>query len=249
MVIVMQKLAMADELWTVGFHAVLGVLEGDQPVDALLLQQDRRDARTKKIRAAARRRGIRYDLVPRTRLDRVAGGVAHNGCALRSAPISFIPLEDLMSGAGEPGRLLLLDDVLDPHNVGAVVRTAAAFAVDGLVIAGPSAPPLGGAVAKAAAGHLGRVNVAREKVAADALTRLRAHGYWVFAADAAGTALHDVRSCERWILCVGAEDRGLRAKTRSQVDEFVAIPMAEGVESLNLSVSAGILLWELSRGG
>jgi 23S rRNA (guanosine2251-2'-O)-methyltransferase len=240
---------MVDELWTVGFHAVLGVLEGDQPVDALLLQQDRRDARTKKIRAAARRRGIRYDLVPRTRLDRVAGGVAHNGCALRSAPISFIPLEDLMSAAGEPGRLLLLDDVLDPHNVGAVVRTAAAFAVDGLVIAGPSAPPLGGAVAKAAAGHLGRVKVAREKVAADVLTLLRAHGYWVFAADAAGTALQDVRSCERWILCVGAEDRGLRAKTRSQVDEFVAIPMAEGVESLNLSVSAGILLWELSKAG
>jgi 23S rRNA (guanosine2251-2'-O)-methyltransferase len=238
---------MADELWTVGFHAVLGVLESDQPVDALLLQQDRRDARMKKIRAAARRRAIRYDLVPRTRLDRVAGGVAHNGCALRSAPISFVPLDVLMAAADEPGRLLLLDDVLDPHNVGAVMRTAAAFAVDGLVIAGPSAPPLGGAVAKAAAGHLGRVKVAREKVAADALTSLRARGYWVFAADAAGTALQDVRSCERWVLCVGAEERGLRAKTRSQVDEFVAIPMATGVESLNLSVSAGILLWELSK--
>jgi len=240
---------MADELWTVGFHAVLGALEGDQPVDALLLQQDRRDARIKKIRAAARRRSIRYDLVSRARLDRVAGGVAHNGCALRTAPISFVPLEDLMAAADEPGRLLLLDDVLDPHNLGAVIRTAAAFAVDGLVIAGPSAPPLGGAVAKAAAGHLGRVKVAREKVAADALTSLRANGYWVFAADAAGTELQDVRSCERWVLCVGAEEKGLRAKTRSQVDEFVAIPMAEGVESLNLSVSAGILLWELSKAG
>jgi 23S rRNA (guanosine2251-2'-O)-methyltransferase len=240
---------MPDELWTVGFHAVLGVLEGDQPVDALLLQQDRRDARIKKIRAAARRRSIRYDLVSRARLDRVAGGVAHNGCALRTAPISFVPLEDLMAAADEPGRLLLLDDVLDPHNLGAVIRTAAAFAVDGLVIAGPSAPPLGGAVAKAAAGHLGRVKVAREKVAADALTSLRAKGYSVFAAGAAGTELQDVRSCERWVLCVGAEEKGLRAKTRSQVDEFVAIPMAEGVESLNLSVSAGILLWELSKAG
>ncbi len=64
---------MADELWTVGFHAVLGILDSDQPVDVLLLQRDRRDARTKKIRAAARRRGIRYDLAPRARLDRVAG--------------------------------------------------------------------------------------------------------------------------------------------------------------------------------
>lgn len=238
---------MADELWTVGYHAVLGILESDQPVDALLLQRDRRDARMQKIRAAARRRGIRYDLAPRTRLDRVADGVAHNGCAVRSAPISFVPLEDLISNADEPGRVLLLDDVLDPHNVGAVIRTAAAFAVDGLVIAGPSAPPLGGAVARAAAGNLGRVKMAREQVAADALTRLRAQGYWIFAADAAGTGLQEIQSCERWVVCVGAEEKGLRAKTRSQVDEFVAIPMAEGVESLNLSVSAGILLWELSK--
>ena len=102
-------------------------------------------------------------------------------------------------------------------------------------------------MAKAAAGTLGRVPLARERVAADALVRLRAQGYWIFAADAAGTSLAEVRRSPRWVLCVGAEERGLRAKTRSQIDECVAIAMAEGVESLNLSVSAGILLWELSK--
>jgi 23S rRNA (guanosine2251-2'-O)-methyltransferase len=227
---------------------VLGVLEGDRPVDALWLQQDRRDSRMKTIKQAARRRGMRYDLVPRTRLDRVSEGSAHNGCAARTAPVDLVPLDALVAAPGLPARLVLLDDVVDPHNLGAVARTAAALAVDGLVIAGPSAPPLGGAVAKAAAGLLGRVPLARERVAADALSRLRALDYWVFAADARGTPLHDVRPSPRWVLCVGAEEKGLRAKTRSQVDEFVAIPMAEGVESLNLSVSAGILLWELSKG-
>jgi 23S rRNA (guanosine2251-2'-O)-methyltransferase len=143
--------------------------------------------------------------------------------------------------------IVVLDDVADPHNLGAVLRTTAAFAVDGVVIAGPSAPPLGGAVAKAAAGLLGRVPMARVSVGADALERLREQGYWVFAADAAGTPLDEVGRIDRWVLVVGAEERGLRAKTRTAVDEFVAIPMAEGVESLNLSVSAGILLWELSR--
>jgi 23S rRNA (guanosine2251-2'-O)-methyltransferase len=239
---------MSDTLWVVGFHAVLAVLESDRPVDALWLQQDRRDSRMKKIRQAAQRRGIRFDLVPRARLDRVSEGSAHNGCAVRSAPISFVPLDGLVAAAGRPARLLLLDDVADPHNLGAAIRTAAAFAIDGLVIAGPSAPPLGGAVAKAAAGLLGRVPVARERVAADVLSRLRDLDYWVFAADTEGTPLPDVQPCPRWVLCVGAEEKGLRAKTRSQVDEFVAIPMAEGVESLNLSVSAGILLWELSKG-
>ncbi len=238
---------MSEGLWTVGFHAVLAVLESEQPVDALWLQQDRRDQRAKKIIAAARRRGIRFDVVPRARLDRVSDGVVHNGCGVRSAPVAFVDLDDFPVGEGAPARIVLLDDVDDPHNLGAVIRTAAALAIDGLVIAGPSAPPLGGAVAKAAAGLLGRVPMAREKVAADALSRLRKNGFWAFGADAGGTALGEVSTIDKWVLCLGAEGRGLRAKTKSQIDEFVAIPMAEGVESLNLSVSAGILLWELSR--
>ena len=238
---------MGSDLWTVGFHAVLGVLESSQPVDVLWIQKDRRDRRMQRIRTAARSRGVRFDLVPRARLDGVADGVAHNGCAVRSAPVAFVELEDLIRGEGEPSRLLLVDDLSDPHNLGAVLRTTAAFLIDGVVIAGPSAPPLGGAVAKAAAGLLGRVPLARARVAADALVHLRDQGYWIFAADAAGTPLGEVRRSPRWVLCIGAEEKGLRAKTRSQVDEFVAIPMAEGVESLNLSVSAGILLWELSK--
>ena len=238
---------MSDELWTVGFHAVMGVLESGQPVDVLWLQKDRRDRRMQRIRNLARSRGVRYDMVPRARLDRVAGGVAHNGCAVRSAPVAFVEIDDLARVGEEPSRLLLLDDVADPHNLGAVLRTAAAFSIDGVVIAGPSAPPLGGAVAKAAAGLLGRGPLARARVAADALAHLQEMGYWVLAADAAGTPLDRVEASSRWVLCIGAEARGLRAKTRSRVDELVAIPVAEGVESLNLSVSAGILLWELSK--
>lgn len=238
---------MSDELWTVGFHAVLGVLDGGQPVDVLWLQKDRRDRRMQRIRDLAQSRGVRYDLVPRVRLDGVADGVAHNGCAVRSAPVAFVELDDLIREEGERSRLLLVDDLSDPHNLGAVLRTAAAFSLGGVVIAGPSAPPLGGAVAKAAAGLLGRVPLARVRVAADALARLRDEDYWVFAADAGGGPVNEVRLSPRWVLCIGAEERGLRAKTRSKVDEFVAIPMADGVESLNLSVSAGILLWELSK--
>ena len=94
---------MSEGLWTVGFHAVLAVLESDQPVDALWLQQDRRDQRAKKIIAAARRRGIRFDVVPRARLDRVSDGVVHNGCAVRSAPVAFVDLEDLLAVEGRSG--------------------------------------------------------------------------------------------------------------------------------------------------
>jgi 23S rRNA (guanosine2251-2'-O)-methyltransferase len=87
----------------------------------------------------------------------------------------------------------------------------------------------------------------RAKVAADVLSTLRAMDYWVVAAEAGGRSLNEVSLDPRCALCIGAEARGLRAKTRSQVDEFISIPMAEGVESLNLSVATGILLWELSK--
>jgi 23S rRNA (guanosine2251-2'-O)-methyltransferase len=234
----------------VGFHAVLGLLEGEQPVDAVWLQKGKRDHRSSKILAAARARGLRVEMVPRARLDHVAGAVSHNGCAARASEVAYLPLQSLVAAAGEPGRLLLVDDLMDPHNLGAVVRSSAAFGVHGIVVAGPSAPPLAGAVAKAAAGYLGTVPMARAKVAADALQQLKEAGYWAYGAAADGLAVAEVDPGERWVLCVGAEAHGLRAKTRSAIDEFVAIPMAAGVESLNLSVSAGILLYEfcLRRG-
>jgi 23S rRNA (guanosine2251-2'-O)-methyltransferase len=238
---------MSDDLWVVGFHAVLGVLESEQPVDQVWLQKDRRDRRSRQVAEAAHRRGLRYDLVPRRRLDGVAGGAPHNGCAVRTSPVGFVSLDEVLRPPGRPASLLLLDHVTDPHNLGAVVRTAAAFAIDGVIIAGPSAPPLGGAAVTAAAGHIGRIPMVRERVAADALSRLRDRGYWVVAAEAGAPSLRKLEPAERWVACVGAEARGLRAKTRSRVDEFVAIPMADGVESLNLSVATGILLWELTR--
>lgn len=237
---------MEAEGWLVGFHAVLGALQEGRSVDVLWLQRGRRDARVEKLRAVAAGRGVPVTLVGRERLDRVAGGVPHNGCAARTVELAPVPLEAILRPEGEPASVVVLDGVIDPHNVGAVLRTAAAFAVDGVVLAGPGSPPLSGALAKAAAGCLGRVPVARVNVAADALGALQSHGYWVLGADSGGAAVGEVDPTGRWALCLGSEKRGLRAKTRAWVDEWVAVPMSRDVESLNVSVAAGILLYALS---
>jgi 23S rRNA (guanosine2251-2'-O)-methyltransferase len=234
-----------DTGWVVGYHAVLAGLEGDRPAEQLWLQDGRRDGRLRRLEAAARESGVPVRRVPRRRLDELAAGQPHNGCALRAAPVRLATLDGLIRPPGEPARLVLLDTVDDPHNVGAVIRSAAAFAVDGVIVAGPTAPPLGGAAAKAAAGHLERVPVARTNVAADALRALRSAGYWALGADMAGASCREVDPTGRWVLCLGSEQRGLRAKTRTMIDELVAIPMADGVESLNLSVAAGVLMYEL----
>lgn len=239
---------MADSEWVVGFHAVLAVLEANRPVELLWLQDGRRDGRLAKIEGIARDRGLSLRRVPKRRLDEIAPGQPHNGCALRSAPVELKTIDDLIRPDGEPARLVLLDSIDDPHNLGAVVRSAAAFGVDGVIIAGPSAPPLGGSAAKAAAGHLERVPLVRVNVAADVLRTLRDVGYWVLGAAMEGTPSVGIDPTGRWVLCLGSEHKGLRAKTRSAIDEFVAIPMAEGVESLNLSVAAGVLMYELTQG-
>jgi 23S rRNA (guanosine2251-2'-O)-methyltransferase len=228
-----------------GFHAVLGAIESERAVEVVWLQKGRHDRRLQRLVDAARDRGVAVRFVPKKRLDELAETAPHNGCAARCGPVALARLEDVIAPDGHPGRLLLLDDVTDPHNLGAVVRTAVAFDVAGVIIAGPSAPPLGGAAARAAAGLLGRMPLVRVTVAADALANLRAEGYWALGADARGTRAADVTAIDRWVLCVGAEDRGLRAKTRSAVDEFIRIPIADDVESLNLSVATGILLYHL----
>ncbi len=233
--------------WIVGYHAVLGALRSGRSIEMVWLQQGRRDRRMQDLRAAAREAGVVTRWVPRRRLDEVAGGSPHNGCAARSAPLALAGLDDLMTASGAPGRVLLLDDVTDPHNLGAAIRSAAAFGVDGVVIAGPTAPPLSGAVARSAAGLLERVPLVRVSAAADALAVLRRSGYWALGAASPGSPLAEVTPVARWVLCVGAEERGLRARTRSEIDELVAIPMVEGVDSLNLSVAAGILLYHLCR--
>jgi 23S rRNA (guanosine2251-2'-O)-methyltransferase len=237
---------MGETDWIVGFHAVVAGLEGDRSAEQLWLQDGRRDGRLGRLEAMARSRGVPVRRVPRKRLDDIASGQPHNGCALRAAPVGLVTLDELVRPEGEPGRLALLDSVDDPHNLGAVVRSAAAFGLDGVIVAGPSAPPLGGAAARAAAGHLERVPLVRVNVAADALRTLRDAGYWVLGAAMEGSSSCEVDPTERWVLCLGSEHKGLRAKTRSAIDELVAIPMAEGVESLNLSVAAGVLMYQLT---
>jgi 23S rRNA (guanosine2251-2'-O)-methyltransferase len=237
---------MSKATWTVGFHAVSGLLASGRPVELVLVQQGRHDRRMGQIIEMARQQGVLVDLVPRSRLNAIAEGMPHNGCAARAAPVAYQQLESLIAPDGEPGRLLLLDHVSDPHNLGAVIRTAAAFGVDGMIVAGPNAPPLAGALARAAAGQLERVAMARHKVAGDVLVKLHNQGYWALGAAAGGAPVTKVRPVDRWVLCLGSEERGLRAKTRKQIDEWVAIPMAPGVESLNLSVASGVLLYELT---
>ncbi len=233
--------------WVVGFHAVLAAVEREPArVEVVWVADGLAGGRARQILDAARAAGVRYARAPRRKLDEVAEGVAHNGAAARLAPTPLAQPESLLAAPGA-ACVVGLDSLEDGHNLGAVVRTAAAFSLRGIVVAGPHPPPLGGAAAKVAAGTLSLVRVAHVGSLGDFALAAKDAGFWVWGAEAGGTPLERVELPDRLLLCLGAEAGGLRAKTRKSLDGMVAIPIAAGVESLNLSVAAGIFAWAWRR--
>ena len=233
--------------WVAGFHAVLAALAHEPArVEVVWVGDGVAGPRAGQLLDAARAAGVRFARVPRRKLDEVADGTAHNGAAARLAPAPLADARALLA-APAPACIVGLDALEDPHNLGAVVRTAAAFGLAGVVMGGPHPPPLGGAAAKVAAGTLPLVRVAHVGSLGDFATAAKDAGYWVWGAEAGGTPLDRVELPDRLLLCLGAEAGGLRAKTRQALDGVVAIPIAPEVESLNLSVAAGVLAWEWRR--
>ena len=236
----------ASAEWVAGFHAVMAALERDADrVEVVWIADGAVGPRVRQVLDQARRSGARFRTVPRGKLDAV-GGSAHNGMAVRLAPTAFADPHALIAGLG-PSCVIGLDGVEDGHNLGAVVRSAAAFGLTGVVVAGPHPPPLGGAAAKVAAGTLPLVRVAHVGSLGDFATSARREGFWAIGAQPAGAPLEGADLPDRLLLCLGGEAAGLRAKTRQALDGSVSIPMAAGVESLNLSVAAAILAWEWRR--
>jgi 23S rRNA (guanosine2251-2'-O)-methyltransferase len=231
----------------VGFHAVLAALETPAcRVELVWLAAGAGGPRAQQVLQAARHRGVRFATVPRRQLDEAAAGVAHNGFAARVAPAPLADADELLT-LPSPVCLLALDGLDDGHNLGAAVRLAAGLGLGGVVVGGPHPPPLGGAAAKVAAGTLPRVRVAHVGSLGDFARSAKDSGFWVLGAEARGDDVSRFDLPDRILLCLGAEAGGLRAKTRAALDVSVAIPLAAGVESLNLSVAAGILAWEWRR--
>jgi 23S rRNA (guanosine2251-2'-O)-methyltransferase len=173
----------------------------------------------------------------------------HQGAALLTEPLPPLPLEDCI--ATRAGPVLVLDQVTDPRNVGAILRSAAAFGAACVVMQDRHAPPETGALARAASGALELVPIAREVNLSRAIVALQRAGFWVLglAGEGKRTLAEGVTRDRRMVLVLGAEDAGLRRLQRETCDELVRLPMAPGVESLNVAAAAAVALYEIARGG
>ncbi len=247
---------MADPGVIYGVHLVLealcGLQGGSGQEGALLIAEGRRGKEISHARRLAQECGMKVQEVPAAKLDGLSAGRQHQGIAVRVGEFRYTPLEDLLEVlvARPSARLLVLDQVQDPGNFGALLRSAAAFGMAGVVVTRDRAAPVTPVVIKASAGAAFRVPVVRVTNLARTLDTLHEAGFFAYgAADQEGAQRPDEISWSGHVAVVlGAEGVGLRRLTRERCDGFVAIPQSDAVESLNVSVAGAILMYEAARG-
>lgn len=237
--------------WIVGRNAVREALKGGRSLNKILVQEGTRGGSLSEILDLARKQNIPVEKTGKEALDKVSGGVRHQGVAAQGAPVAFQNLEDVLQkvqAKGEAPLLLLLDELQDPQNVGALVRTANAAGVDAVLLPERRSCPLNSVVAKISAGAVEYVPVVRIGNIPQTLKELKKQGFWVAGADMDGSDLYfDADLTGPLVLVVGAEGKGLGRLVKENCDFIVRIPMLGQVQSLNASVAGGILLYDIVR--
>lgn len=247
----------SDTSTIIGRQPVLEALERDDlGIEKVMLEQDASGERIGAIRSAAERRGAPVQYVPAARLRHESDGATHQGVVAITAEIRYREVDEMLSEiapdwdtvqAKKP-MLLVIDRVTDPRNFGAILRSAVAAGTDGVIVPAREMAPLNAAAIKASAGTAPRIPIARSDDLPRVLTQLKERGYFVYGAE--GTAETPMWEGE-WdrpvAIVVGSEGEGLAPDVTAACDELVSIPLRGPVESLNVSVAAGLLLYAAAR--
>ena len=216
------------------------------PIERIHIARESHSAKLKEILDLARDRGVPVRWEERAILDGMADGEVHQGIIAISAAPGYADLDDLFKS--EAPLIVALDGVEDPHNLGAVMRTAEACGASGIVVPERHSAPLSASVVKASAGASAYVPVVRVKNLVNAIDEMKERGLWVVGVDPAGTrdwTGFDYKSPIAIVL--GGEHRGLRRLVREHCDVLVRLPMLGKIASLNISVAAGVVLYEVVR--
>lgn len=238
--------------WLGGIHSVEETLRSKPTsVRELWVEHEQNAPSIKDIISLARRHGIKTQFMAHSELDRAVRG-RHQGVAIK---VFFEAGEGLnrflknLTPDDKKGLVLVaLDQIQDPHNLGAIARSAVNLGAKGLILPDRRTAPVTAAAVQASAGAIQRLPVHHVVNLAQALERCRDEGFWIYGADGAGTPVWDVRLTAPLVLVIGSEGDGLRPLTRKLCHDLLAIPQAKGgVESLNASCAASVLLYEIAR--
>ena len=233
-----------------GRNPVLEALRSGREIDRLLVAHGTGGGSVTAIIAKCRAKGILIKEISPQKLDYYCGGANHQGVAVMFASQEYATVEDMFALAdtrGEKPFLIICDEIEDPHNLGAIIRTAEATGVHGVIIPERRSASLNATVAKAACGALEYVPVARVTNIANTIDALKQRGVWVFGADMDGDDYTRTDFDTPCALVIGNEGKGIGALTAKKCDAIISLPMHGKINSLNASVAAGILMYEVVR--
>ncbi|WP_198299840.1 23S rRNA (guanosine(2251)-2'-O)-methyltransferase RlmB [Tumebacillus avium] len=233
-----------------GRHPVMEALRAGREINKILVAEGAQGSITELL-GKARSKNIIIQTVPRTKLDQISEGRNHQGIIAYIAAKEYVELDVIVQAANNsprPGLIVVLDEIEDPHNLGSILRTADGVGAHGVIIPKRRAVPLTATVAKASAGAIEHVPVARVANISQTIEQLKKDGYWVVGTDVDGENMyHQVEMTGPTVLVIGNEGKGLGEVVKKRCDYLVRLPMVGQVQSLNAGVATGILLYEVLR--
>ncbi|KAF1273866.1 23S rRNA (guanosine(2251)-2'-O)-methyltransferase RlmB [Bacillus amyloliquefaciens] len=236
--------------YVIGKNAVIETLKSDRKLYKLWMAENTVKGQAQQVMELAKKRGVTIQFVPRKKLDQMVEG-QHQGVVAQVAAYEYAQLDELYKRAEERNEqpfFLILDELEDPHNLGSIMRTADAVGAHGIVIPKRRAVGLTSTVAKASTGAIEHIPVVKVTNLARTLDEMKERGIWVVGTDA--SAREDYRSMDGKMplaLVIGSEGRGMGRLAKEKCDFLIKLPMAGKVTSLNASVAAGLLMYEVYR--
>lgn len=233
-----------------GRNAVLEAFRAGKTIDKLFVLDGCQDGPVKSILREARKTDVIINFVDKERLDRLSNTGHHQGVVAQAAAYEYAEVEDILDAArqkGEPPFVFILDEIEDPHNLGAIIRTANLAGAHGVIIPKRRAVGLTATVAKTSAGAVNYTPVAKVTNIAKTIEELKNEGMWFVCADMGGTTMYDLNLTGSIGLVIGNEGSGVSRLVKEKCDFTASIPMKGDIDSLNASVAAGVLAYEIVR--
>lgn len=233
-----------------GRNAVLEAFRSGKTIDKLFVLDGCQDGPVKSIIREAKKTDTIIDFVDKERLDRLAGTGHHQGVVAQAAAYEYAEVEDILKAAKDKGEapfIFILDEIEDPHNLGAIIRTANQAGAHGVIIPKRRAVGLTATVAKTSAGAINYTPVAKVTNISKTIEDLKKQGIWFVCADMDGTTMYDLNLTGPIGLVIGNEGSGVGRLVKEKCDFVASIPMKGDIDSLNASVAAGVLAYEIVR--
>lgn len=241
----------SEEEIIAGKHPVLEAMKAGRALNKIFLYKEAQRHLVQPIMEEAKERGIVVQLVDKRKLDQLAPEMQHQGVVAQAAAIAYAEVEDLLARAAKSGEapfIVLLDEIEDPHNLGSILRTADCTGVHGVIVPKRRSAGLTAVVAKTSAGAVEYVPVARVANLVQTMEKLKEAGLWIAGADAgAPQSFHRTKLTGPLAVVIGSEGKGLSRLVREKCDFILSLPMFGHVNSLNASVAAGVILYEVVR--